>query len=141
MKTILKASAVLSILALAAYGTGSNAAEPTGVHVIPFDETGGDVLDAVDHGEAVGHDDLSALSGRELLQEGALTQIAAPTNNNNQTDNDITADNGGMVISGLVEGTSGNQGGINTFVQNSGPLANIQTSTVVQIIMGDGPIQ
>ncbi|MGD9538416.1 MAG: hypothetical protein AB7P52_13345 [Alphaproteobacteria bacterium] len=137
MKTILKAGAALSVLALAAYGTGSNAQDPTGVHVIPLAETG-DVLEAVEHGEAVGHDDLSELSGRELLEEADLTQIAAPTNNNVQVGNDVIVSDNGTLTTGLIEGATNNNGGINTFFQNSGPNASFQNSTTVQIIMGDG---
>jgi hypothetical protein len=138
MKTILKAGAALAVLALAAYGTGSNAEEPTGVHVIPLAE-GGDVVGAVEHDEAVGHDDLSTLAGRELLEDADLTQIAAPTNTNIQVGNDVTVDDGATLITGLTEGATANNGGVNTFFQNSGPNASFQNSTTIQIIMGDQP--
>ena len=138
MKTILKAGAALAVLALAAYGTGSNAEEPTGVHVIPLAE-GGDVVEAVEHDEAVGHDDLSTLAGRELLEDNDLTQIAAPTNTSIQVGNDVTVDNGATLTTGLTQGASANNGGINTFFQNTGPNSSFQNSTTVQIIMGDGP--
>jgi hypothetical protein len=138
MKTILKAGAALAVLALAAYGTGSNAEEPTGVHVIPLAE-GGDVVEAIEHDEAVGHDDLADLAGRELLEEADLTQIAAPTNTNIQVGNDVTVNDGGTLITGLTEGATANNGGVNTFFQNSGPNASFQNSTTIQIIMGDQP--
>ena len=138
MKTILKAGAALAVLALAAYGTGSNAEEPTGVHVIPLAE-GGDVVEAIEHDEAVGHDDLSTLAGRELLEEADLTQIAAPTNTHLQVGNDVTINDGGTLITGLTEGATANNGGVNTFFQNSGPNASFQNSTTIQVIMGDQP--
>lgn len=135
MKTILKAGAVLAFLAVAAYGTQSNAEEPASAQGAAA-ASSADLLGATDQEDAVESEDLDKLNGRELLKSDALAQIAIPTNNNTSTGNDITLDGGSTLTTGLVEGTQANTGGINSMMQNTGNNVNFQNQTIVQVIMG-----
>jgi hypothetical protein len=136
MKTILKAGAALAFLAVAAYGTQSNADEPTSATNAPAADTG-DLLQA-DSDKPKGEAELDGLSGGAAIEADELSQIAIPTAVNNSTDNDIelSGDNS-QLNTGLTEGIQANTGGINSFMQNTGNNVNFQNQTIVQVIMGE----